>query len=61
MHKSLEAKEQVQMHVCLPHVLWGGYLTPKGIIDDGVGIFTSGVGGTSEMHVVLIWHMKADC
>ena len=38
----------------LPHVLWGGYLTPKGIIDDGVGISTSSVGGKSEVHAVLV-------
>ena len=37
---------------CLPHVLWGGYLTPKGIIDDGVGISTSSVGGKSEVYAV---------
>ena len=43
------------MHVWLLHVLWGGYLTPKGINDDGVGIFTSGVGGTSEMQAVLAY------
>ena len=38
--RGLEAIEQVQMRA---HVLWGRYLTPKGIIDDGVRISTSSV------------------
>ena len=38
----------------LPHVLWGGYLTPKGITDDGVVISTSSVGGKSEVRTVLV-------
>ena len=49
-----EAIEQVQMHAfCM--FFWGWYLTPKGmIIDDGVGISTSSVGGKSEARAVLV-------
>ena len=50
-HKRSEGN-RTSTDACLPHVLWGGHLTPNGIIDDGVGIFTSSVGGKSEMSAV---------
>ena len=37
-----------------PHVLWGGHLASKGIIDDGDGVFTGSVGGKSEVCAVLV-------
>ena len=53
MHKR-SGGNRTSIDVCLQHVLWGGYLTPKGIIDDGVGISTSSVGGKSEVCAVSV-------
>ena len=53
MHKRSGAN-RTSTDACLPHVLWDGYLTPKGIIDDAVGISTSSVGGKSEVRAVLV-------
>ena len=33
---------------------WGGYLTPKGVVDDGDGVFTSSMGGKSEVCPILV-------
>ena len=40
--------------MCFPHVLWGGHVTSKDIIDDGDGVSTSSVGGKSEVRAVLV-------
>ena len=53
MHKR-SGGNRTSTDACLPHALWGGHLTPKGIIDDLVGISTSSVGGKSEVHAVLV-------
>ena len=53
MHKRSEGN-RTSTDLCLLHVLWSGYLTPKGIVDDGAGISPSSVGGKSEVCAVLV-------
>ena len=50
MHK--RSGGNISTDACLLPVLW--HFTPKGIIDDGVGISTSSVGGKSEVCAVLV-------
>ena len=53
MHEK-SGSNRTNIAACLPHVLWGGHITSKAIIDDRDGVSTSSVEGKNEVRAVLV-------